>query len=242
MAEAEEQETGSLEESTDESEEGESEEEPRLKYERLSNGVTEILQKDAASCMTVQDKFLALGTHYGKVYLLDVQGNITQKFDISPVKINQISLDESGEHMGVCSEDGKVQVFGLYSGEEFHETFDCPIKLLLFERSWMSRWKSSVLHEGEGNIRSVKWRGHLIAWANNMGVKIFDIASKQRITNVPRDDVSLRPDMYPCSLCWKDSVTLIIGWGTSVKICSVKERHASEMRDLPNRYVEIGML
>uniref|UniRef100_A0A8C9DTC6 Vps41 beta-propeller domain-containing protein n=1 Tax=Prolemur simus TaxID=1328070 RepID=A0A8C9DTC6_PROSS len=170
--------------------EEESEEEPKLKYERLSNGVTEILQKDAASCMTVHDKFLALGTHYGKVYLLDVQGNITQKFDVSPVKINQISLDESGEHMGVCSEDGKVQVFGLYSGEEFHETFDCPIKiiavhphfvrssckqfvtggkkLLLFERSWMNRWKSSVLHEGEGNIRNVKWRGHLIAWANNM--------------------------------------------------------------------------
>ncbi|XP_025785570.1 vacuolar protein sorting-associated protein 41 homolog [Puma concolor] len=212
MAEAEGQETESLEESTDESEEEESEEEPKLKYERLSNGVTEILQKDAAGCMTVHDKFLALGTHYGKVYLLDVQGNITQKFDVSPVKINQISLDESGEHMGVCSEDGKVQVFGLYSGEEFHETFDCPIKiiavnphfvrtsckqfvtggkkLLLFERSWMSRWKSCVLHEGEGNIRSVKWRGHLIAWANNM-------------------------------------------------ICSVKERHASEMRDLPSRYVEI---
>ncbi|XP_055446743.1 vacuolar protein sorting-associated protein 41 homolog isoform X5 [Bubalus kerabau] len=254
-------ETGSLEESTDESEEEESEEEPKLKYERLSNGVTEILQKDAASCMTVHDKFLALGTHYGKVYLLDVQGNITQKFEVSPVKINQVSLDESGEHMGVCAEDGKVQVFGLYSGEEFHETFDCPIKiiavhphfvrssckqfvtggkkLLLFERSWMSRWKSSVLHEGEGNIRSVKWRGHLIAWANNMGVKIFDITSKQRITNVPRDDISLRPDMYPCSLCWKDNVTLIIGWGTSVKICSVKERHASEMRDLPSRYVEI---
>uniref|UniRef100_A0A5F8HDC8 VPS41 subunit of HOPS complex n=1 Tax=Monodelphis domestica TaxID=13616 RepID=A0A5F8HDC8_MONDO len=268
----------SVEESTDESEEEESEEEPKLRYERLSNGVTEILQKDAASCMTVHEKFLALGTHYGKVYLLDVQGNITQKFDIvsirkyekrlglgtkmgSPVKINQISLDESGEHMGVCSEDGKVQVFGLYSGEEFHETFDCPIKiiavhpqflrshckqfvtggkkLVLFERSWMSRWKSSVLHEGEGNIRNVKWRGNLIAWANNMGVKILDVISKQRITNVPRDDISLRPDMYPCSLCWKDNVTLIIGWGSSVKICSVKERHASEIRDLPNRYVEI---
>ncbi|KAG8515093.1 Vacuolar protein sorting-associated protein 41 [Galemys pyrenaicus] len=75
--------------------------------------------------------------------------------------------------------------------------------------------------------------------AAERGVKIFDITSKQRITNVPRDDISLRPDMYPCSLCWKDSVTLIIGWGTSVKICSVKERHASEMRDLPSRYVEI---
>ncbi|KAJ7322684.1 hypothetical protein JRQ81_018971, partial [Phrynocephalus forsythii] len=130
MAEAEEKESRSNEESTDESEEDDSEEEPKLKYERLSNGVTEVLQKDVASCMTVHEKFLALGTHYGKVYLLDVQGNITQKYDISPVKINQISLDESGEHMGVCSEDGKVQVFGLYTGEEFHETFDCPIKIV----------------------------------------------------------------------------------------------------------------
>uniref|UniRef100_A0A8D2KVP4 Vacuolar protein sorting-associated protein 41 homolog n=1 Tax=Varanus komodoensis TaxID=61221 RepID=A0A8D2KVP4_VARKO len=211
--------------------------------------------------MTVHEKFLALGTHDGKVYLLDVQGNITQKFDISAVKINQISLDESGEHMGVCSEDGKVQVFGLYTGEECHETFDCPIKivavhpqflrshckqfvtggkkLLLYERTWMNRWKPSVLHEGEGNIRNVKWRGNLIAWANSMGVKILDVIAKQRITNVPRDDISLRPDMYPCSLCWKDNLTLIIGWGNSVKICSVKERHASEMRDLPSRYVEI---
>ena len=24
------------------------------------------------------------------------------------MKINQVSLDESGEHMGVCAEDGKV--------------------------------------------------------------------------------------------------------------------------------------
>ncbi len=36
--------------------EEDSEEEPKLKYERLSNGVTDILQKDAASCMTVHDK------------------------------------------------------------------------------------------------------------------------------------------------------------------------------------------
>nr|XP_033786133.1 vacuolar protein sorting-associated protein 41 homolog [Geotrypetes seraphini] len=251
----------SSEESTDDSEEDESEDEPKLKYERLSNGVTDILQQDAASCMTVHEKFLALGTHNGKVYLLDIQGNVTQKFEISTVKINQISLDESGENVGICCEDGKVQVFGLYSREGFHEIFDCPIKivavhpqfgkssckqfvtggnkLLLYERTWLNRWKTFVLHEGEGNITNIKWRGNLIAWANSMGVKILDIVTRQRITNVPRDDTSLRPDMYPCSLCWKDNLTLIIGWGNSVKICSVKERHASEIRDLPSRYVEI---
>lgn len=27
----------------------------------------------------------------------------------SSVTINQISLDESGEHVGICSEDGKVR-------------------------------------------------------------------------------------------------------------------------------------
>uniref|UniRef100_A0A8C2H453 Vacuolar protein sorting-associated protein 41 homolog n=1 Tax=Cyprinus carpio TaxID=7962 RepID=A0A8C2H453_CYPCA len=158
--------------------------------------------------------FLALGTHFGKVYLLDIQGNVTQKFEI-------------------------VQVFGLYTREGFHENFDCPIKLLLYERNWLNRWKTSVLHEGEGNITNVKWRANLIAWANNLGVKIYDIGSKQRITNVLRDNTSLRPDMYPCSLCWKNNTTLIIGWGSSVKICVVKERDPTEIRDLPSRYVEI---
>uniref|UniRef100_A0A3Q3AWS8 Vacuolar protein sorting-associated protein 41 homolog n=1 Tax=Kryptolebias marmoratus TaxID=37003 RepID=A0A3Q3AWS8_KRYMA len=242
-------------------EEDTSEEEPKLKYERLSNGVTEILQNDAASCMTVHDKFLALGTHFGKVFLLDIQGNITQKFEISSVKINQISLDESGEHVGICSEDGKVQVFGLYTREGFHENFDCPIKvvalhpqfsrsnykqfvtggnkLLLYEKNWLNRWKTLVVHEGEGTITNVQWRANLIAWANKLGVKIFDMTTKQRITNVLRDDATLRPDMYPCSLCWKDDTTLIVGWGTSIKICVVKERNPTEIRDLPSRYVEI---
>lgn len=36
--------------------EEDSEEEAKLKYERLSNGVTDILKNDAASCMTVHDK------------------------------------------------------------------------------------------------------------------------------------------------------------------------------------------
>lgn len=30
----------------------------------------------------VPSQFLALGTHFGKVFLLDIQGNVTQKFEI----------------------------------------------------------------------------------------------------------------------------------------------------------------
>uniref|UniRef100_A0A8C7KZR5 Vacuolar protein sorting-associated protein 41 homolog n=1 Tax=Oncorhynchus kisutch TaxID=8019 RepID=A0A8C7KZR5_ONCKI len=186
------------------------------------NGVTEILQKDAASYF---------------------------KCNCFPVRINQISLDESGEHVGICSEDGKVRalcselvVVALhprFSSSNYKQFVTGGNKLLLYERNWLKRWKTSTLHEGEGTITNVRWRANLIAWANNVGVKIYDISTKQRITNVFRDNVSLRPDMYPCSLCWKDNSTLIIGWGSSVKICAVKERDHAEMRDLPSRYVEI---
>lgn len=46
--------------------------------------------------------------------------------------------------------------------------FSSPFKLLLYERNWLNRWKTLVLHEGEGMITNVKWRANLIAWANNL--------------------------------------------------------------------------
>lgn len=68
-------------------------------------------------------------------------------------------------------------------------------------------------------VLCIKWHTEFsYCVLNFQGVKIFDVIAKQRITNVPRDDISLRPDMYPCSLCWKDNLTLIIGWGNSVKV------------------------
>ena len=58
-----------------EEEEDEEEEEPRLKYQRLGSSVTEILRQDAASCLCVSDKLLALGTHDGTIHVLDFAGN-----------------------------------------------------------------------------------------------------------------------------------------------------------------------
>lgn len=60
-------------------EEEEEEEEPRLKYQRLGSSVTEILRQDAASCLCVSDKLLALGTHDGTIHVLDFAGNEVRK-------------------------------------------------------------------------------------------------------------------------------------------------------------------
>ena len=51
------------------------EEEPRLKYQRLGSDVAELLGKNAATCLCVSDKILALGTHTGIVHVLDYSGN-----------------------------------------------------------------------------------------------------------------------------------------------------------------------
>ena len=51
------------------------EEEPRLKYQRLGSDVAELLGKNAATCLCVSDKILALGTSNGTVHILDYSGN-----------------------------------------------------------------------------------------------------------------------------------------------------------------------
>lgn len=53
----------------------EAEEEPRLKYQRLGCDVAELLGNNAATCLSVSDKILALGTHSGAVHVLDYIGN-----------------------------------------------------------------------------------------------------------------------------------------------------------------------
>ena len=66
----------------DEDEEGE-EEEPRLKYQRLGGSVPSLLSSDAAACLTVGERMIALGTHDGTVHLLDFQGNQVYNLSLS---------------------------------------------------------------------------------------------------------------------------------------------------------------
>ena len=76
-----------------------------------------------------------------------------------------------------------------------------------------------TLHSGEGPIYSIKWRGDLIAWANNQGVKFYDTNAHKPIAHIKRSKKgSPDPETYRCCLCWADDTTLLIGWGDWVKI------------------------
>lgn len=63
------------EEEEEDEEEEEEEEEPRLKYQRMGGSVPSLLASDAATCIAVAERMIALGTHGGTVYILDFLGN-----------------------------------------------------------------------------------------------------------------------------------------------------------------------
>ena len=55
--------------------------EPRFRHQALAADVTQLLMRTAATCLTVSDKMLALGTAGGSVHLLDYGGNEVRNTD-----------------------------------------------------------------------------------------------------------------------------------------------------------------
>ncbi|PVD30846.1 hypothetical protein C0Q70_10121 [Pomacea canaliculata] len=249
----------------DDTESEEEPDEPKLKYERLTNDLNAILSKDAASCIAVHTKFLALGTHWGMIFILDHTGNNIRDKEIMAhtTTVNQISIDEKGEYLASCSDDGKVMIAGLY-GTELNQTvsFDRPVKsvgidpyftksgrgrqfacgeekLVLNEKSGLFRTNKAItIHQGEGPVRNIKWHTDFIAWANDEGVRMYHTSSRRIITKIAKNHKH-RTDLYGCQLCWKDDVTLLVGWADTVRVCVVKVKPVHDGLDTPRHIVEI---
>ncbi|KAL5715636.1 Vacuolar protein sorting-associated protein 41 [Ranunculus cassubicifolius] len=234
------------EEEEDGAEEDEEEEdEPRLKYQRLGGSISSLLASDAASCIAVAERMIALGTHDGTIHILDVLGNQVKVFAAHTATVNDLSFDTEGEYIGSCSDDGNVVINSLFTDEKMKFEYHRPMKaialdpdysrkssrrfaagglagkLLLNAKGWL-RFSDQVLHSGEGPIHAVNWRTNLIAWANDAGVKVYDTANDQRITFIERPRGSPRPELLLPHLVWQDDSLLVIGWGTSIKVAAIR--------------------
>lgn len=200
--------------SDDESmEEVDEEIEPKLKYERIGNGMNTIMKKDSASCLAVHSKFLALGTKWGLIYIMDHSGNIIDKkidFTMHITAVNHISIDNSAEYIASCSEDGNVIINGLYTSDSNQVVnFDRPVRavaidpnysklgsarqfitghnqLILHERGFLKRLKTQVLAPSDSCIHNIQWKGAMVAWAVDKGVYVYDLALKKLARFMPR--------------------------------------------------------
>lgn len=252
--------TTTIENSTEHGEEDEDEDdvEPKLTYDRVGNDVLNILKTDSASCLTLYERFFALGTQQGRIYIFDFQGNFGSNRQIGSHRttINQISIDEKGEYVASCS-DYRITITELYTKDSAYvANFDRPVKticldpnyasssskrfaigeadrFLLFEKNLLGRYKNSCLQQARGVIRTSSWRTQFIAWASDLCVKIYDAQGRCIITHIDREkeaDYRIKSDLFQCSFCWKDNLTLLIAWGNSVKMCCIKPKtHESEL-------------
>ncbi|XP_044482383.1 vacuolar protein sorting-associated protein 41 homolog [Mangifera indica] len=232
-------------EEEEEEEDEEEEEEPRLKYQRMGGSIPSLIPNDAASCIAIAERMIALGTHAGTVHILDFLGNQVKEFSAHSAVVNDLSFDIEGEYIGSCSDDGSVVINSLFTDEKMKFEYHRPMKAISLDpdyarktsrrfvggglaghlyfnsKKWLG-YRDQVLHSGEGPIHAVKWRTSLIAWANDAGVKVYDVANDQRITFIERPRRSPHPDILLPHLVWQDDSLLVIGWGTSIKIASIR--------------------
>ncbi|KAI7729707.1 LOW QUALITY PROTEIN: hypothetical protein M8C21_012385, partial [Ambrosia artemisiifolia] len=214
----------------------EEEDEPRLKYQRMANDVPSLLSSDAASCVAVAERMIALGTHSGSVHILDFLGNQIKEFKAHTAAVNDLCFDLDGEFIGSCSDDGSVVIISLFTDEKQKFDYHRPMKAIALDPDYARKASRRFVAGGlAGNLyfnvkkwlpRSVKWRTSLIAWANDAGVKVYDAANDQRVTFIERPRGSPRPELLLPHLVWQDDTLLVIGWGTAIKIASIKTNQA----------------
>lgn len=96
-------------------------------------------------------------------------------------------------------------------------------KLVMHEKSWLGH-KETLIHSGEGPVWRTTWRGTLIAWGNDAGVKIYDSDSKTRVGCIDRPADAPRADLFRCTLQWRDDTTLMIAWADYVNLLRIRPR------------------
>ncbi|CAO1625027.1 unnamed protein product [Sympodiomycopsis kandeliae] len=221
--------------------------EPSLKYQRLKGSLADIVKKDSVSAFATCEKFLALGTHAGMVFILDFQGNLVKGFRSHTASVLDLEIDSACEFVAAAAMDGHVSVSSMSSAEHYAFDFKRPMRtvslepgfgrrnsrafvsggmagaLVHREKGWLGH-KETVMHAGEGPIWTCRWRGNFIAWANDRGVRIFDVATRQKITFITAPMGHSRADLYRCNFFWRDDRTLIIAWADQIKIASIKDK------------------
>ncbi|KAG6330412.1 hypothetical protein ID866_8678 [Astraeus odoratus] len=189
----------------------------------------------------------AVGTHSGIVHVLDLTGKRVKSFKPHQASVSDMEMDSTADFVATSSIDGQVVVQSLSTQESYMFDMKRPIRtvalepnfakrssrafvcggmagtLVLREKGWLGH-KETVLHSGEGPIWHVRWRTHLIAWANDFGVKIYDTQSQSRITYIERAPDSPRADLFKCTLHWQDDTTLLIAWADHIKVARIRAR------------------
>ncbi|KAL0275469.1 UNVERIFIED_CONTAM: hypothetical protein PYX00_003307 [Menopon gallinae] len=206
---------------------------------------------------------------WGSIHLLDHQGNIVRsakELKGHSVSINKISIDERGDYIASCSDDGIVHISGLYTSDGDHDvTIGRLVKsvaidpyyhksnshkrfitgderLIIHEKALLYGFKSEFISDAEGYVQNITWSKQFVAWASDIGVRVYDVENKCSLglmqwTKNPK----AMPQNFRCNMSWLNGTTLLIGWVDMVRVCTIRKRQPwekNEKKNFPDYLVE----
>lgn len=215
--------------------EEEEEEEPILKYSRFEGSLPKILVDDSVSAFTLCRTCIVLGSHSGLVYILNLKGEEIKRYRGHTAAVSGVSIDKDGMTVASASIDGRVVTYHITRKETSMFDFKRPLRtvsidpdhhrngkarlisggmagqLVLTEKGWVGN-KETILSSNEGPIIETAWFENLVAWSNDIGVRVYDMLNMRMVGVIERRPSSPRADLFRCRLLWQDKSTLIIGW------------------------------
>ncbi|KAI9917450.1 hypothetical protein PsorP6_012828 [Peronosclerospora sorghi] len=273
--------------------------EPLLKYERVGGHFHAIFKDDSLSCMALHVNFLCVGTYGGNVLLLELNGTFIRRLHQHYKKVNQVCIDETGQFIASCSDDGTVAVYTLFptvsqaadikghkhasnqhqrqpvarealasvsTGGEVNiynyfsavyavqledryamkrdKSFACGGiggQLIINKRGWIID-KEQTVHEGEGPVQLIRWRGGLVAWANDWGVKVYDSEKDQRVTFIERPPNCPPMELCRCHLEWQNHDVLLVAWAHTLRVVTFKKGQSAELAGSPTSAAAVDVV
>ncbi|CAH0701503.1 unnamed protein product [Spodoptera exigua] len=205
-------------------------------------------------CLGTQWGVIHLLDHEGNTVPISQDGK-NKELQAHAIAVNRISVDLNGDYIASCSDDGKVLVYGLYSNDNTHNLtlgrviksialdpfyfksgsgrrfLTGDTKLTLYEKTFLNRLRGTVLCECEGYVQAMSWHERFVAWASEVGVRVYDLVARCSLGLIQWEKSPNRSiEDYRCNLLWSAPKTLMIGWVDTIRICVIRKRNQIELQ------------
>ncbi|CAH8482583.1 unnamed protein product [Heterobilharzia americana] len=205
---------------------------------------------DSVSCLAVHEKFIAVGTEWGRIHVLDHNGFPIENgiYSVHSTSVNEISISEQGYYIASCGDDGRLVIYNLSLTETDQlSSFDYAIKAValapdyeksrnvvigfqkirLLSKGILTKAKHEDLAKVSGLVRTINWHNEFILWADDERICVYDTRDHRPITFIQYSSQDIESPGLPtvCSLCWCTDNCFLIARGQSIRICQILERN-----------------
>lgn len=72
-------------------------------------------------------------------------------------------------------------------------------------------FRSTVISEAEGYVQNISWSKQFVAWASDIGVRVYDVENKCSLGLMQwTKNPAALPSNYRCNMSWLNDTTLLV--------------------------------